>query len=217
MAGQCDPSTRGHIVVERSLLEQNRDISLFVHGSDAVVDASVIRATEARAPDQLRGRGVHIQPDCVEAAVGLDCDPATAARLDVVGSVIDDHRDFAVAAIGSTATVVRTVVRGTRAREADGFFGDGVTAVGFADAPAAVTMTRSLIADSARAGFSNFGAHASLGFNRIRCAAFSVAAETHEGAAFSFEDAGVSLCGCPDAVDPCKATSAGLAPPTAGN
>ena len=80
-------------------------------------------------------------------------------------------------------------------------------------APLRVSTASTLIDSSARAGLANFGAFASLGATRVRCAALALSGDGYSEHDFSFEDRGGNACGCPEADGECKMVSAGLAPP----
>ena len=72
-----------------------------------------------------------------------------------------------------------------------------------------------IVADSARAGVTNFGSLVSLAGTRVRCAAVDLDGELAGSNDFEFIDGGGNSCGCPAATGSCKVVSAGLAPPDA--
>jgi hypothetical protein len=145
-------------------------------------------------------RGITVQGDLGPTSVS------------VVGSLVEQSHEVGLFVAGSDALVEGTVVRDTLPCLLDGFFGDGIAV--FSDqAPASATITGAFIADSARAGLSNFGAFVSLGSTRIQCAGYELEGEPYQGLDFVFEDLGENGCGCPTADGKCVAESAGLAPP----
>ena len=95
-----------------------------------------------------------------------------------------------------------------------GQFGDGIV-VGAQDGFGAsqVTLTGNRIEASARAGLSNFGSTITFASNALVCSVFDIEGEDYMGAAFSFDNQGGNLCGCPDANGKCKVESANLEPP----
>ena len=209
--GLCDPAMRSTATIRGVLVEQNHDVGLLVSGSDATVEAAVVRATLPQASDQRSGRGINLQLSC--DSHGL-CDAAARASATVRGSLVEQNYDVGLLVMGSDATVEATVVRATQPAVADGFFGDGVSVVshqGLASAALSVV----LIDESARAGVASFGGMVSLHSVVVRCAAFALNGETYDGHDFDFEDGGGNACGCPQADGICKSVSAGLEPPEA--
>jgi hypothetical protein len=200
--------------VRGSLVEHNRAIGLFVQGSDATIEQTVVRGTLPRASDQRQGRGLHIQLWCDDD----DCDPGARANATVRDSLVASSFEAGVLAHGSDLVVEDTFVRDTLPAAADGRYGDGV-AVASAWAswtePATASLTNTAIEQSARAGLGNYGAAVALGGTATACAAFDLDGETYFEHAFSFAVVGENRCGCPAALGECVAASAGLSPPEA--
>ncbi|RLB60052.1 MAG: hypothetical protein DRI90_14605 [Deltaproteobacteria bacterium] len=209
---ECDSAARGSASVSRSLIEQNYDVGLLVTGSDANVDATVVRTTLPRASDQLHGRGINVQSLCVHTPTGLQCDAAARASANVTRSLIEHNHEFGLLVASSDANVDATVVRATLSNASYNLFGDGLSVLN-KTAPGSATLTNLLIADSARAGLATFGSFVSLADTHIRCAAFPLNGEPFEGSDFELDDRGGNSCGCPTADDTCKLISAGLQPP----
>lgn len=207
-AAGCDPASRSNVTVRGSLVEWSHEVGLFVEGSDATVEATVVRATLPQASDQEAGRGINVQ-NCSAPA---GCNPVARASANVSSSLVEWSHDVGLFVSASDAIVEATLVRNTLPRTADGLFGDGM-AVFAIDAPASAVVSGTLIEESARAGLSNFGAMVSLGATHLRCAPFELAGEPWKGIDFVFEDRGDNLCGCPAADHACHAVSANLAPP----
>jgi hypothetical protein len=125
------------LAVSDSVIERNRDAGLFVAGSNATVERTVIRGTE---PDSDGGgRGILAQPG------------ATPSTLDVVGSLIDQNTEAGVYVSGTNAQLDATVVRGTRATEA-GEYGRGIEASPSDGAPTELVVRGSLVRDNAEIG-----------------------------------------------------------------
>jgi len=204
----CDASARANATVRSSLVEQNHDVGLFVGGSDAVVETTVIRDTLPQASDMKDGRGMDIELACL----GALCNPMARANATVRGALIDRNHDVGLFVAGSDATVETTVVRGTAARASDGFMGDGVSFV-YEDAPVSGTVTSSSIIDNNRAGLACFGGQVALAGSWISCNAFDLEGEVGSDQPFVFEDRGRNFCGCPEPTKACSAVSAGLEPP----
>lgn len=205
----CDPIIRADVTLTSSLVEQNHEHGIYLAGSDLTLRSTVIRDTLPRALDGTMGRGLNAQYSC---PVTLGCDPSRTSIVHAEGSLFERNHDINVMVLGSTATLTDTVIRDTAARASDSLFGDGLAV--FAQRTSAdASLTNCRIGSSARAGISNFGGAVSLESTAIRCAAFALAGETHEGTDASYEDRGQNQCGCPEADGSCQVISANLEPP----
>jgi hypothetical protein len=187
--------------VRTSLVERNHELGVYVSGSEALVEASVVRDTLPNAQG-LGGRGISIQASTTRGAPSL---------VTVRTSRVERNRASGIFVDGADAIVEGCLVAATTAQP-DGRFGDGLVAL-FEGVPTNVFLDASAIEDSARAGLSNFGALVSVGATAIRCAAFELEGEKWDGSEFRFEDRGGNACGCPTADHVCEAVSAGLEPP----
>ncbi len=110
------------------------------------------------------------------------------------------------------ANIEWSIVRDTKASEANGSLGDGITLFAYGG-PSSATLSGVRVESSARASLSSFGGAATLQGIALACAAFDIDVEAYEGKAFSLTSLGGNACGCPDPVNECKAQSAKLAPP----
>jgi len=202
---QADPDTAAPstVTLATSLFERNHDLGVYVSGSAATIGGVVARDTLPRQSDQTRGRGIGVQADLFTAA------PATAT---ISASLVERNHDVGIIVAGAAATIEGTVVRDTMPRVSDALFGDGI-AVFSVLAPASGVVSGSVSEANARAGLSSFGADVSVGGLRLMCNAIDLAGEPHAETPFSFNDLGDNLCGCEQDSSPCKAISAGLAPP----
>jgi hypothetical protein len=186
------------------VIEDSHHVGLFVMGSDARVDGTVVRGTLPEAANQQFGVGVHNQLMCTEEA----CFPEARANLTLRGSIVEQSFDFGVVSVDSDLVVEGIVVRDTQAQVLDGLFGDGVSIVAvFSQASAALASSR--ISRSARAGISSFASYVSLTRVAVECSAFPLDGES----TFQFEDRGGNACGCTTADGTCQLVSAGLEPP----
>lgn len=209
----CNDTIRPQLDLLRSLVDRSHDIGVFVSGGDAAVEATVVRATQARVSDQLAGRGLNLQASCTPGPVGALCNEDAPAIGTVTTSLIADSRSLAVFAGGAAVDVTRSAIRRTSPRLADGVFGDGVTYLTLG-AQASGRLEDVTVEDSARAGVASFGASVQLRAATIRCAPFPLTTEDLGGQTSVIEDLGDNRCGCPDATESCKSISAGLEPPT---
>jgi len=192
------PST---FVLRNSLVERSYEVGVSVYGSNATVEASVIRDTQPNGLG-LFGRGVTAQADLITAS------PST---LLLRTSLVEQTHDAGVAVVGADATIDSCLVRDT-ASDMQGYFGDGVLVLSEL-APASTNLLATRIEHSVRASVAVFGAHAAVGGSAFTCQAFDFDRESYEGTPATFEDLGGDLCGCPQATEPCKAVSTGLEAP----
>ncbi|MBW2454840.1 MAG: hypothetical protein JRI68_10030 [Deltaproteobacteria bacterium] len=204
MSVQDDPDTGAPatLTLRASVLEQNHDLGLYVRGSAATVDASVVQATALRASDQRFGRGIHAEDSPISGA---------RAVLVVRNSIVNENRELALVAVGTDATVDGSVIANTLPNGL-GAFGDAVAAVNYYQ-PAVLSIGFTRIESSARAAVGNFGSFVSLGSTTMQCQSFDLEGEPLNGGAFTFEDRGENRCGCPAADGVCLAVSVGLEAP----
>jgi len=203
----CDPSHRPSLTLQRSLVEQNQEVGIFLGAADAEIVGVVVRDT-LLATTGTFGRGIHVQQSCTSAG----CDPTSGSVASINGSLFERNVEVGIAVISATARIDATLVSDTRDR--DGILGDGVV-VWSHDGAASGTISNSRIEHSVRAGLSNFGASVSLSNTTIACAAFELAGADHESFPLSFTDEGGNACGCPDADGVCKMQSTNIEPPPA--
>jgi hypothetical protein len=196
------------IDLRRSVVRDNHEIGVFIAGGDGWIESTVIANTHPQVADGVAGRGLNVQLSCNAES----CDAAAVANVTLLTSLVDQSADTAVIGTDAQVQVAASVVRATAARQADGLFGDGVTAFGDYGS-SSLTITDSLVADSIRAGIASFGATMAVGRTHVRCAAFALSGEPHLGKDFAFDDLGANGCGCPAADQACKAVSMGLQPP----
>ncbi len=116
---QVNPNTgvRATVTLRASLLEQNHDLGMFVSGSDATIEGTVVRTTLPRAADQAYGRGISIQHNP---------DAAQRASVTLRASLLEQNQDAGVFVSGSDASIEGTVVRGTLPLMSDQTGGHGI-------------------------------------------------------------------------------------------
>ena len=206
--GICDPQSRANLTLRSSFVHQNHDVGLFVGGSDALVESTVIAGTLPRAAGLVTGRGLSALMACTLEA---GCDPTIRSTLVLQSSVVEQNHDAGLFVAGSDLTVHDTVVRDTIARP-DGYFGDGIAILSELSLSTA-SVSETLVDACARAGVASFGSSITIQKTAIRCAAFALEGENSEQHSYHFEDLGGNRCGCPEANDSCSVVSSGLAPP----
>jgi hypothetical protein len=190
------------VTVESCVVSHSFEYGIFASGSDAIIRASVIRATAPQLLTGLAGRGVGIQ---------MTLETSREASVQLLGSLVEDNHEAGVFLAGGDLRMESTVVRNT-APNAVGLFGDGIVLARIG-APTTGVVIGSLIEDNARAGLANFGGDVSLDSTRVVCNQIDLTGETFEGVDSAYADQGNNLCGC--SADPCKVLSINLDPPRA--
>ncbi|HZO14789.1 MAG TPA: hypothetical protein VFB62_16055 [Polyangiaceae bacterium] len=201
---QPDPSTAtpSTLVLRTSLLERNHDLGLFVEGSDATVETSIVRATALDGQGRF-GRGVNVRASSTTGR------PST---LVLRASLIEQNHEAGVFVAGASASIESCIVRDTMAN-AMNLFGDGLMVLSDELASARATLIATHVDRSVRAGLVAYGAHAAIGGSTLICQAFDFDSELYRGSDAELDDLGGNLCGCPEPTQSCKAVTANLQPP----
>jgi hypothetical protein len=196
-------SQRSSVTLRESVVERSHRLGVFIGGSDATIEGTIVRDTEPQASDQQFGHGINVQAD------PATLDPSTAT---IDGSLVDNS--YSVGVLVSIATLVadHLYVRNTKARPADKQFGDGVC-LGGSTLAASAQITNSRVEASARAGISTFGGAVTLGTTTFECDAIPLDGETLGSTNASFDDRGGNVCGCGGTSSVCQVLGSGLAPP----
>ncbi|WP_441287251.1 right-handed parallel beta-helix repeat-containing protein [Sorangium sp. KYC3313] len=93
---------RASATVSQCLIEQNNEVGVFVAGSRATIQASIVRATQPNSSGEF-GRGIEAGPVEDERA-----------NLTVHACIVEKNHDAGVFVLGSDATVEATIVGNTR-------------------------------------------------------------------------------------------------------
>lgn len=146
---------RGSVTIRSSVLERNLGAEILSVGSDVIIQSSLLRDTRPRAPDQSFGRGVSLQEG------NSSGQPSTAT---IEGSVIENVRDSAVFAEGSTLSMTASVIRGVHATETSPQDGRGVALGpgGVTQSSSEGTIQSALIDGPAGVGVVLLGSHAAI-------------------------------------------------------
>ena len=196
---------RGTLVVRSSVADRCRSVAVFVAGSDATIESTLVRDTALEGDTGKFGR-----------AIAAQISPATLERasVEVKFCAIERASDAGVVAIGSDALVEATRITDTMAT-ALGTYGDGVSVstAQFTDAPGSMTIAGLLIEKSARAGISTFGASAKVSDTAFDCNGIDINAEAIAGIEPDLVNAGGNTCGCEEAERVCVVASSMLLPP----
>jgi hypothetical protein len=109
----ADTQERATLTLRTSVLEQNHEVGVYVIGSDADIEATVIRATQPNSAGNVGD--------------GITSIPGVLGRSNVTlrASLVEQNHSAGVSAWGSDATVEATVVRATQP-QSDGTWGGGV-------------------------------------------------------------------------------------------
>lgn len=197
VAGPASASVRGTVI------EAAHEFAVYVSGSQATIESTVVRATEPRVLDGARGRGLHVQ---------MNSDQALRSDVTVRNALLERHRDIGVLATSSDLLLERVIVRDVEVQTSDGAFGDAVAVV-TSSMPANAVLRGCLIQRGARAGVAAFGASVSIGATKLDCNTFALDGEAFEQSAYAFEDALGNSCGCNGDEGPCSAVTSSLEPP----
>lgn len=143
------PDAPGTLDVSRSVFEGVHGIGLLIQGSNATLDATMVRDTQAGVSSG--GIGLAIQSD-----------GGRGSTVKLTGSVIERNGDVAVLVLGSELAVERSVVRDTRPIPASGLAGEGITVQYDPTtlAPSTATITDSLVASNKSTGVAVLAATA---------------------------------------------------------
>lgn len=189
--------------VTRSVLEANHDAGVRVGvGSQATLDALVVRGTRQRALERKAGHGIAISGCPADAA----CNAALRTQAIVRQSLIEDNQEAGISVTGADATIDRVLVRKTLLGS-NGVVGDGILVLDDGIV-ATATITRTRSDDNVRAGLASFGGSVTLGANVLACNSYDLNAAYSE-----LLDLGANRCGC-DAFAACIATRDDLDVPT---
>jgi len=115
----CAEFSQSNAVVRGSLIDDNLNDGVFVSGSTASLDTTVVRNSRGDAALNLGGRGIAVQT-CRERE---GCATPVGSVMTISNSLISNTADVALFVAGSQLDMQRTLVRGTRVHPATGFGG----------------------------------------------------------------------------------------------
>ncbi|WP_129575214.1 MULTISPECIES: right-handed parallel beta-helix repeat-containing protein [Sorangium] len=150
---------RADVTVRACLVEQNQDVGVLVDGSDATIEASVVRGTQP-SEDAKGGWGISVQQD--SAAYGR-------ADVTVRACLVEQNHEIGVFVSGSSATIEASVIRGTRpSSTAKGGRGIGVENDAETGGRADVTVRACLVEQNHEVGVFVSGSDAAIEASVIR-------------------------------------------------
>jgi hypothetical protein len=169
-AADTVPST---LLVRSSVLDRNHDVAVFAAGSEATLEASVVRATQPTR-ETSSGRGVAVQSSSATRA---------PSALSIGTSVIEQNHGVGVYVEGSEATVDASVVRTTEP-DAHGVGGVGlaVQADSTTGAPSTLIFKSSLVDDNREQGVIIVGSDVTIEGAMIRRTRLNTQGEFGRGA-----------------------------------
>jgi hypothetical protein len=193
---------RANVIVKTSLVERNHEIGVYIAGSDASMEATVVRDTFPDAQGFF-GRAFQVQS-------GSQSGAEASARLRA--SLFERSREGGIALFGPVATEIEAcIVRDTVSNHLEAY-GDGVI-VWSQYGPAIATVTATVIERSNRAAVSSFGGAVAIESSLLVCQGIDIGSEPWKGQDSAFDDRGGVVCGCPEATERCLAKSYALEPP----
>jgi len=177
---------------------------VFVYGSALTLETTAVIDSSSE-PSGRFGSGL-----------GLFDDPSTGTPSVVNGhaSLVSGSAEGGIVAAGSELVLDQCEIAGTDANGL-GTYGDGVLVFGSptSQGPSRLSLSRSRVRDSARAGVACFGATVAVESSVIACNDYALNTETYLGQACELTDEGGNACGCEPLSDTCKAVSSSLEPP----
>lgn len=104
---------RANVTVEQSYFQGNHNAAVYVLGSDATIEATVLRDTQIQPqpPDKPFGYGLDAE---------LEAPPATPSVVHLTASLVQGNHFVGVRALGAEMHVESTVIRDTRAEPTSG-------------------------------------------------------------------------------------------------
>ena len=127
---------RAQVTVGRVVVESTHDAGVFVGGSDATIEASLVRDTEVELAGGVGGYGIWVQQ--VAAA-----DQPGAATIRQ--SVVERSAEAGISIAGADVTLESSVVRDTLGSETDPLTGFGVMAIYKSGERSSLTMRTSVV------------------------------------------------------------------------
>jgi hypothetical protein len=186
---------RTSLNVTHSLVDGARMVAIWSLGSDAVIEDTTVQKT---------------RPSTTGVATGLAADASPEPATLVARRTIVDGSAGTGVAVFHKSTVTLEECRISNTAAVMGIDGDGVSVL---SKDATLTVTKTRIDHSARAGIAAFGAKVTIAGSTLTCQAFDFDSEPEDGVKASFSDGGGNTCGCPEATGGCHAATAMLQPP----
>ena len=152
---QAGKNQMSELTLRDCLVTRNRTLGIYLSSSRAKVERSVIRDTIEQASDSNFGGGIEAR---------IQAGKTQMSKLELQDSLVTDNRNVGIYLSGSSATLDRSVVRGTRERVSDKNGGVGIQMT-FASSQgkrSQLTMRHSLVTQNRTIGLHLTGSTATL-------------------------------------------------------
>jgi len=202
IVGLADPGQSARVDVVGTTVMRAHTYGVLLRDADGSVEESTIRDIW---PPSAEIGGVGI------AVVG-GIDGAHDLRPTMRRNLVANTTAFGMLVSDAEVEVSDVWVRDTQPEIDD--FGDGFVVFSL-DRQAQVSIDRSRIERSTRAGVSNFASRVTIGQSVLECNSFHLNGEALPFGPFELVDDGANHCGCEGTPAPCKVSSANLQAPEA--
>lgn len=186
-----DVSGGATVNVRDSLIAETRLAGIFIGGSDARIERSIVRDVSGQASNGNSGIGVAVLTESASANVTID------------QSLILHTRTVGLLVGAAKVELLGSVIRDVKPEESTGKFGDGIELGG----GSTTSITESLVREVARAGVVVRASTATLARDAMSCTAVDLAVDGKVG----LDDRGGNVCGCTTPME-CVAQPTALEP-----
>jgi hypothetical protein len=194
---------RTTVTVERVLVERAYGAAVSLYSSDGKVERAWLRDTLADPASGI-GRGV---------SMTTDENFANPSTLQLAHTIVDGGFGEGVVGLGGDLVIDDVAVLNIAPESTTGLVGDGIASAYFADAPATLSVTRSHIFGSARAGLVWLGVDLQLADSVLDCNAIQLNLENTAWSDGALHNGGGNVCRCGEVEEDCRVVSSGLKPP----
>ncbi|MBW2458938.1 MAG: DUF1565 domain-containing protein [Deltaproteobacteria bacterium] len=156
---------RADVAIRQSVVDTQHDVGIFINGSDALIEHTVVRNTAPNAANDETGMGIVVQ-----YTVATDEVPDVVIRE----SLVEHSHDTGIGVASATGRLESVIVRDTQPRQSDGFRGIGVivsydiTGGPGSSPPSTATVRWSLIEHNHVIGISIFGSTATVDASAVQ-------------------------------------------------
>lgn len=160
--GQASPlnGQRANLIVRGSVVERSHEGGIVLHGTDAVIESTVVRDTLPRGADDLMGWGISAE---------VDLDSNQRSTLELRSSVAERNSDVGISVLGCDGVIESVVSRLTQpVYDSSGGRGMNVQVQPITSEPAIAAVRWCLIEGNTEAGITVFGSSAEIEATAIR-------------------------------------------------
>jgi len=202
IVGLADPGQSARVDVVGTTIMRAHTFGVLLRDADGSVEETTIR--DILPPSaEVGGVGIAVVRGAANAQ-----EPRASLRCNLVAN----STGFGVLVSDAEVEMSDVWVRDTQPEVDD--FGDGIVVFSLGH-QAQVSIDRSRIERSTRAGVSNFASRVTIGQSVLECNSFHLNGEALPFGAFELVDDGANQCGCKGTPAPCKVSSANLQAPDA--